>query len=299
MRGAFDPHVHVAPDFAPRRITDLELAERCLELGLAGFGLKSHYTATAERAAVVNAAVARRRSRSARSRSTTRSAGSTPPRSRSRRGRARGSCGCRRSAPPGEFAEVEHADPDGNVPVWVRFELELRAAGVRPRAGAGARRPTARRCPSCSTVLAVVARHGLVLATGHLSRDEIFAVVDAAVAAGRRDDRRHQPRVPVAQAQPRRAGGARRARRADAARVHDAVHRQVHVGRDLRRHARGGRAPARSGAPTSGRCSTRRSRTGWPSWPTASSRPASARRRSGSWPSRTRVAAGRCLGACR
>ena len=30
----------------------------------------------------------------------------------------------------------------------------------------------------------MVAAHGLVLATGHLSRDEIFAVVDAAVAAG-------------------------------------------------------------------------------------------------------------------
>src|SRR6201986_5556090 len=55
-RGGFDPYVHAAPDFAPRRITDLELAERCLELGLAGFGLTSHYTATAERAAVVNAA---------------------------------------------------------------------------------------------------------------------------------------------------------------------------------------------------------------------------------------------------
>src|SRR3954469_24837732 len=57
VRGAFDPYVHVAPDFAARRITDLELAERCLALGLAGFGLMSHYTATAERAAVVNAAV--------------------------------------------------------------------------------------------------------------------------------------------------------------------------------------------------------------------------------------------------
>ena len=56
VRGGFDPYVHVAPDFAPRRITDLELAERCLELGLAGFGVMSHYTATAERAAVVNAA---------------------------------------------------------------------------------------------------------------------------------------------------------------------------------------------------------------------------------------------------
>src|SRR5919205_3111224 len=57
VRGGFDLYVHAAPDFAPRRITDLELARRCLELGLSGFGLTSHYTATAERAAVVNAAV--------------------------------------------------------------------------------------------------------------------------------------------------------------------------------------------------------------------------------------------------
>ncbi len=38
--------------------------------------------------------------------------------------------------------------------------------------------------PELHAVLRVVARHELVLATGHLARDEIFAVVDAAVAAG-------------------------------------------------------------------------------------------------------------------
>jgi hypothetical protein len=82
-----------------------------------------------------------------------------------------------------EIGEVEHADPDGNVPVWVRFELELRAAGLRPRAvpvvdAGGAP------LPELLEVLAVVARHDLVLATGHLSRDEIFTVVDAALGAG-------------------------------------------------------------------------------------------------------------------
>src|SRR3954466_11699868 len=59
VRDGFDPHGHVAQGSSRRRIRDLELAERCLELGLAGFGLKSHYTATAERAAVVTAAVPR------------------------------------------------------------------------------------------------------------------------------------------------------------------------------------------------------------------------------------------------
>ena len=39
------------------RIDDLQLARRCLEVGLAGFVLKSHYAPTAERAAVVRAAV--------------------------------------------------------------------------------------------------------------------------------------------------------------------------------------------------------------------------------------------------
>ena len=38
--------------------------------------------------------------------------------------------------------------------------------------------------PETLDVLDAVARHGMVLATGHLSRDEIFAVVDAAVEKG-------------------------------------------------------------------------------------------------------------------
>src|SRR5260370_35921706 len=54
VRGAYDLHVHVAPDVMRRRITDLQLARRCWDVGLAGFVLKSHYVSTAERAAVVN-----------------------------------------------------------------------------------------------------------------------------------------------------------------------------------------------------------------------------------------------------
>jgi Family of unknown function (DUF6282) len=52
--GAYDLHVHVAPDVMRRRITDLQLARRCRDVGLGGFVLKSHYVPTAERAAVLN-----------------------------------------------------------------------------------------------------------------------------------------------------------------------------------------------------------------------------------------------------
>ena len=57
VRGGYDPHIHVAPDVVKRRTSDVALARRFAELGLAGFGLKSHYTSTAERARVVSAAV--------------------------------------------------------------------------------------------------------------------------------------------------------------------------------------------------------------------------------------------------
>src|SRR5919197_3006050 len=55
VQGGYDLHVHVAPDVPRRRIDDRTLAERFAENGLAGFGLKSHYTSTAERAQVVSA----------------------------------------------------------------------------------------------------------------------------------------------------------------------------------------------------------------------------------------------------
>ena len=66
VRGAYDLHVHVAPDVPARRIDDVTLAHRCAEVGLAGFGLKSHYTSTAERAQIVSGARPGRRRRSGR-----------------------------------------------------------------------------------------------------------------------------------------------------------------------------------------------------------------------------------------
>jgi len=182
VRGGFDPYVHAAPDFAPRRITDLELAERCLELGLAGFGLTSHYTATAERAAVVNAAVGERLAVGAIVLNhAVGGLNATAVEVAARQG-ARFVWLPTVSA-VNEFAKVERAETNGNVPVWVRYELELRAAGARPRPVPVLGEDGAP-LPELLDVLEVVARHRLVLATGHLARDEIFAVVDAAVDAG-------------------------------------------------------------------------------------------------------------------
>src|ERR1700752_1709163 len=55
VSGGYDMHVHIDPDFVTRIIDDVSLARRCLELGIAGFQMKSHYTSTPEAPPAVNA----------------------------------------------------------------------------------------------------------------------------------------------------------------------------------------------------------------------------------------------------
>ena len=50
IQGAYDMHIHVAPDVIARRIDDIDLAKEFLARGLRGFTLKSHYVPTTERA---------------------------------------------------------------------------------------------------------------------------------------------------------------------------------------------------------------------------------------------------------
>jgi len=185
VRGGVDYHIHVAPDFEKRRITDVQLAKRCLETGQAGFGLKSHYTATAERASVVMEAVP----------GVTVLGSITLNRAVGGLNALAVEIAAREGAKVvwfptvssvNEQHEVLQAGVGGGavkVPVWVRFELSLREAGLDPQPvavvdDAGALLPEARE------VLEVIARHDLVLCTGHLSRDEIFTLVDGAVEAG-------------------------------------------------------------------------------------------------------------------
>ena len=89
--------------------------------------------------------------------------------------------------------------------------------------------------PETLAVLERMAHHGLVLATGHLSRDEIFAVVDAAVEAGVTQIVITHPEFPAQSLSLEDQAGAGRARRAAGAVHHHAAHREDRVGRVDRR----------------------------------------------------------------
>jgi hypothetical protein len=173
VRGAYDVHVHVEPDLAGRRIDDLSLARRSAELGLAGFVLKSHYVPTAERAAVVRAAVPGVDALGA----IALNAGVGGLNAQAVEIAARG--GARIVWLPTVDAQNE-ASEDGpkpaKQPVWRKIQDEFAAAGV-------ASEPVVVTPSALARVLEVVAHHDLVLATGHLGRAEIHTAVAAALAA--------------------------------------------------------------------------------------------------------------------
>lgn len=182
VQGAFDLHVHIAPDVPKRRIDDRTLAQRFAELGLAGFALKSHYTSTAERAQVVSAlypdvevvgtitlnwAVGGMNALAV-------------------------EIAAREGArivwmptvdSPAETAGRKEPKAGDNVPQWARLQHELRSLGlsVEPVHVTDA---DGRLLPETRDVLRAIARHDLILATGHLDRDDTFAVVDAALEEG-------------------------------------------------------------------------------------------------------------------
>jgi len=174
VRGAYDLHVHVEPDLPKRRIDDLGLARRFAELGLAGFVLKSHYAPTAERAAVVRASVPGVQALG----SITLNAGVGGLNAQAVEIAARG--GARVVWLPTVDSENEASEEGpkpAKPPVWRLIQEEFAAAGV-------AAEPVRITEDGLAKVLDVVARHELVLATGHLGRAEIPGVVDAALAAG-------------------------------------------------------------------------------------------------------------------
>ena len=182
VRGAMDVHVHIAPDVVERRIDDVSLARRFEELGLAGFVLKSHYTSTAERAAVVRAVVPGIAALGALV--LNRAIGGMNPLAVEIAARE----GARVVWMPttdslAEREHLAHQPPGANLPVWAKVQAEFAGRGID-----SAPVPTlgedGKLTPETRLVLEVVAEHRLVLATGHLGREEAFAIVAAAGDAG-------------------------------------------------------------------------------------------------------------------
>jgi Family of unknown function (DUF6282) len=181
LRGAYDTHMHIAPDVVERIVDDITLARRFQELGMDGFVLKSHYGSTAERASVVRAAVPGVNVLGAIA--LNRAVGGINPLAVEIAAREGARTVWLPTVDSVNESHEREAPAGAKVPVWVKLQLELREQGIEiPPVPVVAQDGTV--LPVLREVLDMIARHDMVLATGHLSRDEIFAVVDAALEAG-------------------------------------------------------------------------------------------------------------------
>ena len=186
VRGAFDLHVHIDPDVVGRIVDDVTLAERFAACGLAGFALKSHYTSTAERARVVNRVSGGVQAIG--SIALNAAVGGLNPLALEIAAREGARIVWLPTVDAANEASARDREypPGAKVPMWVRLQKELREAGMEapPVAVVDAH---GNPLPALLDVIALAAKHQLVLATGHLSRDEIFTAVDAALVGGVRD----------------------------------------------------------------------------------------------------------------
>lgn len=181
IRGGYDLHVHSAPDVLPRRMDDIEMAQRIEESGMAGYAIKSHYFCTSERAELINKlypachAVGTITLNS--------SVGGINPAAVEMAARSGArlvwfpTCDCaheRTHVLGGQYKKL---------PYWATIVQEMAAAGnaaptvtIFDQQGALTQETL--------TTLSVIAKYDMILATGHLSHDETFALVGAAAKAG-------------------------------------------------------------------------------------------------------------------
>jgi len=181
LEGAYDLQMHVAPDVIERRIDDIDCAKEFLAHGLKGMVLKSHYIQTGERAQVVTKAVPGIRAYGAVT--LNHSVGGLNPVAIEIAGRSK----CKIVWMPTVDAANETAGRldggDKKLPFWAKIQRELAAEGIAPPPltvldDSGNVVPAMLKC------MERIAKHNIILATGHLGRKEIFALTKKAKEMG-------------------------------------------------------------------------------------------------------------------
>lgn len=180
--GGYDTHIHVAPDVMRRRIDDIALARRFREVGMAGFVLKSHYVPTAERAEVVRGVVPDVDALGALTLNA--SVGGLNPVAVEIAGRQQARIVWLPTVDSlNQRASRARAPEGATPPMWAQVQDDLAAQGIMPPAIA-VLDSEGEVLPELRDVLVIIAKHDMVLATGHLSGPEIAAVVAAAAEIG-------------------------------------------------------------------------------------------------------------------
>src|SRR6266536_1831703 len=181
LEGAFDTHIHSAPDVLPRKFNDLELAQRFKARRMAGFVLKSHYICTADRATLVNQVVPEIQAFDAIALNNS-VVGLSPlaPDSAGRLGTK--VCWLPSVDNANELEAIAGQRDESKLPYWMSIAREMRALGIAGEflnvTKDGQVTEATRQC------LEIIAKHDMVLATSHIRPSEVLPVVKAAQEVG-------------------------------------------------------------------------------------------------------------------
>ena len=176
LQNAYDLHVHSAPDVLPRKMDDVEMAERVVAAGMKGYAIKSHYFCTSERAEIIRKISPR--CNAIGTITLNRSVGGINPMAVEMAARS----GAKIVWFPTVDSEHEVAhlakNPSGKLPYWARIKQQMNAEGiVAPTINI---LKSGRLVDEAFSVLDVIAKFQIILATSHLSKEETFALVKAA-----------------------------------------------------------------------------------------------------------------------
>jgi Family of unknown function (DUF6282) len=176
LSDAYDLHVHSAPDVLPRKMDDVEMAQRIITSGMKGYAIKSHYFCTSERAETI-----RKIFPSCNAIGTitlNSSVGGINPMAVEMAGRS----GAKIVWFPTVDSEHELAhlaqSPSEKLPYWAKIKEQMKAEGILS--------PTicilkdGKLKDEVFSVLDIIARFNMILATSHISKAEAFALVKAA-----------------------------------------------------------------------------------------------------------------------
>ena len=177
LKGAYDLHVHSAPDVLPRRMDDIEMAQRIIASGMAGYALKSHYFCTSERAQLIRKMFPECNAVGAITLNS--SVGGINPSAVEMAGRSGAkivwfpTCDSEH-----ELTHVFDGGQNKKLPYWAQIVIQMKEAGIP--------NPTINLLDNGKLrkevydVIDVIASHNMILATAHISHEEAFALVDAA-----------------------------------------------------------------------------------------------------------------------
>lgn len=176
LKGAYDLHVHTGPDVMSRKLDDLDLAQRMQAVGMKGFGIKSHYFCTAERARLVKkiypdvnpiGAIALNNS-----------VGGLNPTAVDMAGRDGAKIVWMPTFDSTNEQEYFRSGGHKTLPFWAKLQQELIDKG-KVTSSISILDGDAFK-PVVHDVLEVIAEHNMILATGHLGKEETFKLVKAA-----------------------------------------------------------------------------------------------------------------------